>query len=217
MPNHLRATRPAHLCIAAAALLGIRAACHAEIVGVAGGTDAPPPTLGPYTMTLFPPDDRPLYELVDDVPSPLGGQIDFSVPLDHVRVGSGWGWWGHDYLGDVYYRTYPVYTVTLDLPEETRAFYFYASHVLDIPATITAVADDGTTVWQAVEWYGAAAYFGFYQDDTSGPPIEWIEVSCLAAGSVAVGEFGIAIPTPGALVLLGVAGIGAGSRRRRRE
>ena len=190
--------------------------CAADIVGVAGGYIAPPPTLGPYTMTSFPPDDRPLFELVDDVPSPLGGQIAFSMPFYHVRVGQGWQGWGHDYWGDVYYGWFLDDSVMLYLPEDTRAFYFYASQVLDIPVVITAVADDGTTVDQEAQWL-AAAYFGFYQDDPFGPSIEWIEVSCPSAGMVAVGEFGIAIPAPGALALLGVAGIGAGSRRRRRE
>jgi len=186
----------------------------AEIIGVAGGLGPPPPTLGPYEMTPFPLDDRPLYEYVTYVPSPLGGELAFSGELFHVRAGYGWGCWGsHGYEGDVYHSLAIGDKVTLYLPGETMAFYFYASNPLGHPEEITATADDGTTIVQDSMWC-AAKYFGFYQDDPAGAPIEWIEVSCPYAGMVAVGEFAIAIPAPGALALLGVGAIGAGSRRR---
>jgi len=192
----------------------------AEIVGVAGGYDAPPPTLGPYHMTPFPLDDRPLYEPVMDVSSPLGGDVVFSHALYHYRVigGGGWAVWGHGYTGDVY-ATGAVDEYALDLPHDTFAFYLYADWFPgDKPRQITAMADDGTTVVQAVSDDLGTAYFGFYQDDPAGAPIESITVSCPDVAMVAVGEFGIAIPGagPGALPLLGVAVIGAASRRRRR-
>jgi len=188
----------------------------ADIIGVAGGWGPPDETLGLYEMTKFPLDDRPTHEYVTYVPSPLGGQIDFSVPLFHVRVGGGWGGGWHGYEGDVYASYGTGDSVTLDLPEQTRAFYFYASNILDHPVTIAAVADDGTTVYQKAQW-AAAVYFGFYQDDPFGPPIEWIEVSCPSAGMVAVGEFAIAIPGPGALALVGMRAVGPISGRRRRR
>jgi len=187
----------------------------AEIIAVAGGHIAPPPELGPYEMTPFELDDRPLYEWVTDVPSPLGGTVDFSVPLQHRRVGYGWPFWGHGYEGDVYSSYGSGYEVTMNLPDQTMAFYFYATHFLTQTTDIYAVADDGTAIWQDTDWGSGAVYFGFYQDDPAGPPIKHITVSCYHAGMVAVGEFGIAIPAPAALALLGAAGIGAGLRRRR--
>jgi len=187
----------------------------AAIVGVAGGADPPSPTLGPYEMTPFPLDDRPLYEWVTDVPSPLGGAVEFSDPLNHRRVGYGWAFWGHAYDGDVYYGL-GVADYTMYLPANTMAFYFYAHQAADSFLWITATTDDGTTVQQQVPHFGGAKYFGFYQDDPGGPPIEFIHVSCTYACEVTVGEFGIAIPAPGALALLGVGAIGAASRRRRR-
>jgi len=187
----------------------------AEIIAVAGGHIAPPPELGPYEMTPFALDDRPLWEWVTDIPSPLGGTIDLSVPLQHRRMGDGWKFWGHGYEGDVYI-SWLSYEVTMDLPEQTMAFYFYATHDLTQTTDIYAVADDGTAIWQDTDWGSGAVYFGFYQDDPAGPPIKHITVSCYHADMVVVGEFGIAIPAPGALVLLGVGGIGARLRRRRR-
>jgi len=186
--------------------------CLADIVGVAGGYEAPPPTLGPYEMTPFPPDDRPLWEWVDTIPSPLGGDVSLSTSLQHKRVGQGWPCWSHGYLGDVYDSAGSADAVTLYLPEETGAFYFYASNWADSLQMITAVTDDGTTIVQGA-WGCFAAYFGFYQDDPSGPPIQWIEVSCPSAGMVVVGEFGIAIPGPGAFVIL-CAGLIGRMRRR---
>ena len=193
-------------------VLLIAGLCGAEIIGVAGGWGPPGKALGPYQMTRFPLDERPLHEYVTYVPSPLGGQIDFSVPVSHVRVGQGWGGGWHGYEGDVYVSYDPA--VTLHLPNETRAFYFYASQWADYE-WITAVTDDGTSIGQ-LSHPGGALYFGFYQDDPAGPPIEWIEVACPTSGMVVVGELAIAIPAPGALALAGVGAIGAGGRRRRR-
>ena len=187
----------------------------AEIIGVAGGLGPPPATLGPYEMTRFAPDDRPLWEWVSDVPSPLGGAIEFSVPLQHLLDGTGWAYWGHGYGGDIYAIWWLAYSVTMELPEDTRAIYFYASQYLTSYRLIIAMADDGTTIEQIVHPTDGAKYFGFYQDDPAGPPIQWIEVYSPTAHMVAVGEFGIAIPGAGALALLAVGGIGALSGRRR--
>jgi len=187
------------------------------IVGVAGGLEPPPPTLGPYEMTPFAPDDRPLWEWVTDVPSPLGGAVEFSVPLQHLLDGYGWAYWGHGYGGDIYATWGTADTVTMELPEETRAIYFYASQYTTTYRPIVAMADDGTTIEQIVHPYEGAKYFGFYQDDPAGPPIQWIEVYSPTTGLVAVGEFGIAVPAPGALALLGIAGAMRFSVRRRRR
>jgi len=190
---------------------------EAEIVGVAGGYGPPGPTLGPYEITPFPLDERPLYELVMDVPSPFGGNLEFSTSLQHLRVGQGWVIGGHGYAGDVYAGN-GVSEFTLTLPGNTYAFYLYADQEPhDLPWPITAIADDGTTIVQDVSDDLGTAYFGFYQDDPLGPPIASISVSSPYVAFLAVGEFGIAIPAPGVLALVGISAVGAISGRRRRR
>jgi hypothetical protein len=183
----------------------------AEITGVAGGMGAPPPTLGPYEMTPFPLDERPLFDFVTTVPSPLGGQVTFSIPMYHQRVGAGWGEWSHGYSGDVYYTFRGPSEVTLDLPADTRAFYLYAAPVTTSPQTIIATTDDGTSITEEVAGFNHAEYFGFYSDDSD----QVIETITVAAGvHFVIGEFGIAIPEPGTLALLGTAGLYLLRRRR---
>src|SRR5262245_46265683 len=88
----------------------------ADITGVPGGTAAPPTSLGPFAVTAFPDDARPNFNLVGDVPSPLGGNVSFSTDLLHVEVGDGWQSWSHGYTGDVYYELNQATSLTLDLP-----------------------------------------------------------------------------------------------------
>jgi hypothetical protein len=183
--------------------LALAGVARAEIIGVAGGTAAPPPTLGPYEMTPFPPDERPILIPVTTVPSPLGGELTFSVPLTHRRIGEGWGGWSHGYMGDVY-DTAPHTEVTLGLPEETRAFYFYAATYPTSPQYITATTDDGTSIGEEIQTFHAAEYFGFYSDDFDDV-IESITIA--ATATFAIGEFGIAIPEPGMLGLLALGGL----------
>ena len=180
-----------------------------EIIGVTGGTAAPPATLGPYQMTPFPADDRPVWEDVTFVPSPLGGEVVFSVPMSHRTVTQGWGGWSHGYTGDLYYTPGEA-QVTLGLPPETRAFYLYATHDLDSPREIVATTDDGTSVIQWVDTWYEAAYFGFYADnpaDTIG------SITVTSPAGLAIGEFGIAIPEPSSLLLLSAALLAVPRRR----
>ena len=201
-------------CIVLLVSLCVTAALQAEIIGVAGGIEAPPPTLGPYLMTEFPLDDRPLFETVTSIPSPLGGELDFAMPMMHFRVGEGWAYWGHGYERDVY-DSLGYQEVMLSLPPDTMAFYLYGSHPNTTYHEITAVADDSAMITQLVHPFDGAKYFGFYQADPSGPPLEEIVVTT-TAGWLALGEFGIAIPAPGMLAMLAIAGLSARLPRRRR-
>jgi Ca2+-binding RTX toxin-like protein len=159
-------------------------------VDTSPGTAAPPATLGPYLMTSFGADSRPLFQEVRGVPAPGGaGTLRFDRPMDHRRVGDG-GWltWSHRYTGDVYYSNGRA-QVVMTLPEKTKAFYFYAEPDRFNTFTVTATANDGTTSGPvAVRGRAGAKYFGFYT--TGRSTIKTVEVDPDALG-FAVGEFGI--------------------------
>ena len=53
------------------------------------GTAAPPAVIGGYTMTAFPLDGRPLFDVVSGVASPCGGTVGFSAVADHRQIGRG--------------------------------------------------------------------------------------------------------------------------------
>ena len=170
------------------------------------GTNAPPPTLGPYRMTPFGDDSRPGCEtgpggpcpgaFVTDVVDPAG-TLTFSPTVQHREVGRGWSSWSHGYTGDVYYVTGTNLTITL--PADTVAFYFYAEPNFSVK-DITATAQDGTTSGPIpVSSSSGARYFGFYA--TGGATIVTISVALQVVPEppfffgrgFAVGEFGIAI------------------------
>ena len=152
---------------------------------------APPGTLGPFTMTPFGPDDRPAFGVVSNVPDPAG-TIGFSPSLEHRRIGTGWGTWSHGYGGDVYW-TQTGQSVTLTMPPDTEAFYFYAEPEHFALFNVTASAEDGTSSGPvSVNGDGGAKYFGFY--GTNGALVSSIVVS--SNDTFAVGEFGIKIKLP---------------------
>ncbi len=75
-------------CLALILVVLMVSAVQAGILGVTAGATYPPPTtLGPYDMTPFGPDDRPVGEWVTSVPSPLGGEGVFSASMRHRRLG----------------------------------------------------------------------------------------------------------------------------------
>jgi hypothetical protein len=159
------------------------------------GTGAPPPTLGPYTMTPFAADGRALGVDVTDVPGPTGDLL-FDRNMNHRRIGSGWATWSHGYTGDVYVEDGTSDQVVMMLPPDTGAFYFYAEPNAFASYNVTATAQDGTTSGPiSVQGNSGAQYFGFYS--TGGAPLLSITVDVdPAAGGFAVGEFGIAQHKP---------------------
>ena len=175
------------LILATLALSGVGTATAAGTItfDASPGTGAPPATLGPYPMTPLGLDAQP-FGLVAGVTAPTG-DILFSPPLSHVRIGDGWATWSHGYAGDVYATLGPL-SATLQLPPGTLAFYLYAEPNPFAVFTMTAVAQDGTSSGPiTVDGFAGAQYFGFYA--TGGDQIVSIEVSSTV--DFAVGEFGI--------------------------
>ena len=158
----------------------------AEGVVFVGTVDkaAPPATLGPYTMTPFPPDLRP-EGAVTTVPAP-SGELVFSTTASHRTVGYSWGSWGHGYAGDVYYFTGAL-EASLTLPANTRAFYLYIDGNSYFTEEVYAIVD-GVTYTLPGGGYDGATYFGFYSLDE---PITSVTYGGATTGGVCIGEFGI--------------------------
>jgi hypothetical protein len=161
------------------------------------GTGPAPTTIGGYTLTAAAPDNRTLGQIVSGVAASSSEWIEFTAPLQHLRVGQGWGTWSHGYTGDVY-STMGANSVRLDFA----------------PA-VTAESPDGTTVSTSrnIVGNGGAQGVAFWTD--AGFTLTSVEIvnPTGSAGGFAIGEFSCAVPAPGAAVLLGAAGLMA--RRRR--
>jgi hypothetical protein len=200
-------------------VLAAATAAPAAITGFAGGAAAPGAMLGPYTMTPFTLDASPLSVDVTSVASPLGGEVDFSFPMRHLRIDQGWETWSHGYTGDVYFTNGATHA-TMTLPAGTEAFYFYAEPDPFSQYTIVATTQDGTQVTQSVNGYAGAAYYGFY--GTGSSLISSIAVTTPQPVDFAVGEFGIAkcscppcVPAPAGILLAAFGTAVIGYLRRR--
>jgi len=161
-------------------------AARASIFGEARGEAAPTATLGPYTMTSFPDDIRPLGDYVASVVSPLGGTVGFSPEVVHFSIPT-WPNWSHGYTGDVYW-TALAHSIELTPPALTGAFYFYAQPKTGSGIKTITASSNGTIVSQDVDSDGGASYFGFYADGTD----TLSSIIITSSIDFAVGEFGIA-------------------------
>jgi hypothetical protein len=188
----VRATKPQP---AVAPACGTPGQAPAIVYDGSPGTNAPPSALGTCTMTAFGVDNRPTSTNVTYVTAPGGGDVTFSVPLEHLKVGSGWATWSHGYTGDVYWIPNSS-QVTLTLPANTYAFSFYGEPDNHAIFVVTATANDGTTSGPvSVDGDGGAQYFGFYSTSSSAPLVS-VTVSTSDSDGMAIGEFTIA-QTPG--------------------
>lgn len=192
-------------------------------------TAAPPGALGGYTMVAFD-DSSTLAVETSAVPVPPGaeptGSLEFQTPLTHLRVGMGWETWSHSFSGDVYWLDvvgYSTDSVTLMLPTNTKAFYFYVepnffglpndpapAFVFDFKATNTA-SEEFTLLGEEIFALGGASGFGVYTDDPANSSLTTITITGTDTwpDGFAIGEFGIngqppppGVPDSGMTVLL---------------
>ena len=198
---------------------------HAALVVSDLGIGAPPATLGGFAMTSFGTDGIASFTEISALASPLGGSISFNHTVSAREVGNGWSTWSHAYGGDVYFSG--LLSLTITLPGETDAFYFYVEPNDFGLFDITLTAQDGSSVTQAVN--GASGARGFGLHGTAGTLVSSFTVSAaLGSDGFGIGEFGIAsvvtineqlpeqVPEPATLALFGIGLAAFGATRRRR-
>lgn len=206
---------------AAVCLMAAPAAQAKIVFDGSPGTSAPPATLGPYTMTPFAADSRPTGETVNTVPSPLFFPLWLFPAQIHVQVGNysgipyadDWATWSNGYTGDVYWNN--DQTMTMILPPDTGAFYFYAEPYLPFGSsfTISATSQNGSSGPVSVATSSGATYYGFYATGLDWVTSIKITSNCCSNGfenAFGVGEFGIARYNP-ALSIAGLARPGTSS------
>lgn len=209
------------------ASLGLATSASAAVIGdFSPGTASPPSTLGGYSMAAFPADlsaEGTATSFLTPPPIfPGWGDLQFSTPVTHSLIGTGWGTWSHGYAGSVYFTGDS--DLQLELPDGTLAFYLYlepnmmATYEFTVESSSTSGSMSTTLL---IDGAGGAKYVGFYTDDPLSP-LQYVDIVQTTATSdgFAVGEFGIntTVPEPGACVAfaaLGLLGFAAVRRSRR--
>ena len=152
-------------------------------------------------MTPFADDTRAPGSVVDTVSSPLSGDVTFDADATLLTVPLGWNNWSHGYTGDVYWVNDTSLTMTL--PENTAAFYFYVEGNNFSTWTFVVVLQDGTTTSGEtdVTTPNGATYMGFYTTSADNPIVSCtVSIDGLGSGGFAVGEFGISELPPEVVV-----------------
>ena len=157
------------------------------------GSGAPPATLGGYTMTAVPGSSvADNTTTISSVASPLGGTIGFSPSVITRTVPATWNNWSHGFTGRVYDSGLDVQTLTLTLPANTKAFYFYAEGSDYSTYNIMATTNNGGSSGMVpVTTPNGAKYFGFYVNQ---PGVDLMTITITVqngSDGFAVGEFGI--------------------------
>lgn len=166
----------------------------AASVAVSTGTGAPPATLGPFSLVPFPDDASLEGGSVSSLPSPLGGDLQFSPAVQHLVVPGTWSTWsqGNPAGLDVYFSN-GASSVNMALPPQTQAFHFYAQPNNFSVYTIRAEHQDGTFLELDVDGSAGATGYGFYVTDASYLT-SILVTSAQGAAGFALAQFQIAGP-----------------------
>ena len=162
------------------------------------GTGPPPGALCDVPMEPFPLDERNLGNLELSVPYPcpqVGGEITFSHPVEHRRVGVSWAAWSHGYMGDVYWTRPGRTEVTLTFPPGNNGqFYCYIAPEPDDTHTYQLIVNDAfESPPFLVDSFFKARYIGV----CAFPEIETIRIVCTSGEDFAIGALGAGCLSPG--------------------
>lgn len=179
------------------------------------GTSAPPASAGPLSLVPFSWDPTPEFDPVTSVASPLGGDLVFNQPVEHLFFPYSWGSWSHDYEGDVYATMGSLFTLTITLPAGTGAFAFYAQPSDLVIQSFSVSESGGPLLVESIDGDGGAS--GFLFRAGAGETLDTITI--VTSGGFGVGEFSIAAvpeatPAWAGVALLGACGL---AWRRRRQ
>ncbi len=161
------------------------------------GTSAPPASIGGRTVTAFDAAAQAAIlngTSVSTIPGSPFGSLTVSPNVTKQTIGSGWATWSHGYTGSVY-TNLSSGSITLTLPANTGAFYFYAEPNSFSVMTITATTNSGATSGP-INVNGSSGANGFGFVASAGDTIATITVSSSDASGFAVGEFGIGSEIP---------------------
>ncbi len=134
-------------------------------------------------------------------------------------IGNGWGAWSNGYAGDVY-ESKGATSVTMTLPAAAAGFYFYAESATFSTYSLTATANDGSSLTESINGFQGASGFGL--SARGGTMLTSVTLSTTT--DFEVGEFGICVgtasATPESSTLVGcftASGIMLGYALRRRK
>ena len=154
--------------------------------------------------------DTSVYDTVYAIGSSYG-DLTFDIGHSLRMIGSGWATWSHGYTGQVFYNN-GSYATGYTTPDGVSAVdaYIEPNPFSEQYFTITGYGADGSSATIDVTAHGSsgASHFGFVG---MGTTITGFDIE--GTSDWAIGEFRVGVPAPGALALLGLAGL-AGRRRR---
>ena len=192
-------TRHYALALSALALATASFAADATILFQNLGVNAPPAAVGGHTVTPFDltvQNAIPAGTQLTMIPgNPFPGSLGVSPAIAKYDFTSYNATWGHGYSSALYAHTSIIPTVTLTLPPNTKAFYFYAVSNSYGLAAITAVSDSGISsgpvavTTNVVGGPNSANGFAFYGN--AGENLSSITIS--STSGVILGEFGIKV------------------------
>jgi len=180
-------------CLAGMVVVASAGVSYAQITVTPLGTSAPPSSLAGYTLQAAPVDTRPLFTDVVDVNVGGGRMADFSIPMNHRRIGDGWATWSHGYTGDVYFTNGDA-EVSMDFGVgEVGAFVLYVEpNVFDVfDFRVEGVSASGASISVSRSIDGDAGAQGFGVSVPEGGSITRVTVTNTdgSAGGFAIGEF----------------------------